>query len=103
MTDTMQPHWKHTREKNRQLGVDIEIVVMKDRCFEPIMSDPHAQMKSDLSMAPTLGSLFAFPKCNVLQQWFPACRKMQLVHKRFPSPQTNEMEFSHLNCDSCAA
>jgi hypothetical protein len=30
MTDTKHPHRKHAREKHRQLGVDLEIVVMKD-------------------------------------------------------------------------
>jgi hypothetical protein len=39
-------------------------------CLKPIMSDLHAQMRCDLCMAPTLGCLFDFPKCNVLQPWF---------------------------------
>jgi hypothetical protein len=39
MTDTMQPHWKHAGGKCWQHGWDMGAVVMKDCCFEPIMSD----------------------------------------------------------------
>jgi hypothetical protein len=39
MADTMQPHWKHAGGKCWQHGWDKGTVVMKDCCFEPIMSD----------------------------------------------------------------